>query len=138
MDETICPNCRKRVILPRGKRPPTACPYCQGSLSGTPTAPPTPVAPGSATISSPSPPPVPVGGPPAPTLEIADDPVPTGRGATGSILRPRHWTKPVWIGVIAGLLIGMIAMVLILSMERTPDVDGHVPDAAPAQPRTAP
>jgi len=44
-------------------------------------------------------------------------------------LPPRRWGKAIWIGAIAGLIIGMLAMVAIFSMEQTPDAEPEPPAA---------
>ena len=51
---------------------------------------------------------------------------------------PRRWGKAIWIGAIAGLIIGMLAMVAIFSMELTPDAEPEPPAAAPQESPSTP
>ena len=45
--------------------------------------------------------------------------------------QPRRWPTGIWVGAIVGLILGMLALVLIFSMEYTPDVDSAPPAATP-------
>jgi hypothetical protein len=64
-------------------------------------------------------------------FEVTDDSIPTLQAPPEPPSHRRRWSKAIWIGAVAGLLIGMLAMVFILSMEKTPDVDSGQSVTAP-------